>query len=206
MAYTKWNREQYMKLESLIKKKASPGDMAVAMKVDKKDLSYRLHLMKVQTDIRTWTEEELDLLEKSRNIDEYVSACIDLYGKHRDKSIFISHWMNRDKYLAAWFKEKNERKKIHDLAISTKQFTEPMKGSEKPDQFPDIGEQMAKLIDRITENTAIQRDLYKIQVELLAVQKNTYELFKSKLEPEKKNGESNGAGNKEEIKTNEQGE
>lgn len=178
MTDKEWTREMYIKLEKMVKKKASPGEMAVALKVDKAVLPYRLHLLKTQTSIQTWTEEELDLLEHSKSLDSYLQGCIDLFGKHRDKNIFIAHWMDRAKYLAQWFKEKEERKQAHTIVIAHKQITEPRKADPKKEQLPEIGDQLTILIDRVSENTVILK-------ELLQVQKDTYALFKGKLEQAK---------------------
>lgn len=202
MVYSRWTRETYLKLDKLVKKKASPGDMAVAMKVDKKDLSYRLHLLKTKTNIQTWTEEELDLLEHAKNLDAYLQGCFDLFGKHHDKNIYIQHWMNREKYLAAWYKEKDERKKIHNVDIPNKVVVQPRTEDPRKDQLPDIGEQMATLISKLDENTAVLKELLLVQNNasvhskdthdvlklVLSVQTDTYTLFKGKLEAGKQNG------------------
>jgi hypothetical protein len=210
MTGKEWTREMYIKLEKMVKKKASPGEMAVALKVDKAILPYRLHLLKTQTSIQTWTEEELDLLEHSKNLDAYIRGCIDLFGKHRDKNIFIAHWMGREKYLAQWFKEKEERKKAHTIVIAHKQITEPRKADPKKEQLPEVGEQLAILIDRMSENTAVMKELLQLQntsfkiicdmsdqrgrqvlnlqelvLGILEMQTSTYTLFKGKLEQAK---------------------
>ncbi len=105
-----------MQLDQMIQKKTSPGEMAAKLGVDKQDLIYRSNLLKVQTNILTWSTLELELLEKSRNLEEFLEGYTNLFGKHRDKNIVINHWMNRDRYLAQWYKEK-EGSGVHNVQI-----------------------------------------------------------------------------------------
>lgn len=88
----RWTREMYMQLEQLVNHKLSPGDMAVKLGVDKTDLIYRCKLLREQTNVLTWSVLELELLEKSRNLDEFLTGYIGIFGKHRDKNIAIDHW------------------------------------------------------------------------------------------------------------------
>jgi hypothetical protein len=180
MVYTKWEREQYMGLAKLVQKKVSTDKMAAELKIDKPDLYYRLTLLKTRKNIKTWMEDELNLLERAKNLDEYVRGCQDLLGKDFNKPLSIDHWMNRDKYLSAWFKERDDRKKTHAIIIKNKQVPEPIKENGKNDALPDVGDQMATLINRVTENTAVLKDLLKVQ-------QDTYTLFK-KLDTVKSEG------------------
>lgn len=180
MTYTIWNREQYTELDQMVRQKnKTPDELAAKFKLEKKDLYYRMKLLEKRTNIQTWAVEELELLEKSKNIDAYVQGCLELYGKnHHDKNIYIAHWMNRERYLAAWFKEKDERKKAKAVELP-KEITTPRKEDVKRDNLPDIGDQMATLIDRVNMNTAILKELLKVQTD-------TYTLFNSKFDQQER--------------------
>jgi hypothetical protein len=172
-----WTKETYLKLEELVKKNASHEEIAGVLKIEKGNIPYRLKLLKQQKVIQTWQDGEIELLEKSKNLDDFARDCIKQFGKHRDNNIMVDHWMNRKNYLAAWKKEKDEKKKIHTIILPKPAITKPIQG-EKRDSLPDVGDQMAILINRVTENKAILN-------EMLQVQKDTYLLFKDKLEGQK---------------------
>ena len=162
MKHEHWDRQKYRQLEEMVKKNAMPGEMATKFKIDKKNLEYRLKVLRTQTDIRTWDPRELELLSNTKNLDSYIVGYLNIYGKYRDRNIAIAHWTDREKYLLAYEKEKEKLKVVHTIEIKQKQITEPIKPG---NNIPVVGEDdtvslLVKLNNKIAELVQVQKDTY----------------------------------------------
>jgi DNA repair ATPase RecN len=170
-----WTREMYMQLGNLIARKASPGEIAVRMGCEKKEVPYRLKVYREQSTILAWSEDELECLKESKSADEYLDKHEQYFGKHWEQGILLEHWKNREKYLAAWYREKNERaKQVHTVQMkSTKiqHVQNPDETNNRATSLVDEGEQLVKLNHKVAELTSVMK-------ELLQVQKDAYAFLK----------------------------
>lgn len=181
MARKEWTREMYIQLEELVLKKASPGDIAVKMGIGKKDIPYRMQVLKNRKSILVWKDEELDLLEKSRNLEDFIRMYLSQFGKHHDRGVLIDHWMKRDLYLAEWQKVKEKRKQAHMIEIKRKQITEPIKDKARSDPVPDEGEMLVNLNHRVMEMMLIFKDVISIEKERLGIDRLRMEIQQEQL-------------------------
>lgn len=181
MTRKEWTREMYIQLEELVLKKTSPGGIAVKMGITKKDIPYRLQVLRNKKSILTWSDAELDLLEKSRSLEDYLRMYLSQFGKHHDKNVLIDHWMKRDLYLVEWQKEKEKRKQAHMIEIKRKQITEPIKEKARSDPVPDEGEMLANLNHRVMEMMLIFKDVIAIEKERLGIDRLRMEIQQEQL-------------------------
>jgi hypothetical protein len=151
----------YYDLEEYLKRKLPLATIAENMKVEKKDLPYRIKILNEGKDFHTMWVEELHLLESCTNIDNFLSKFRGLYGKHRQIEAGAFHWNHRDQYLKKW---KAENKAAHNVKPPTGKKTDPITPP---------GD------DAIVDEKDYSRKIYDKLVELLQVQKDTYALFKN---------------------------
>lgn len=181
MARKEWTREMYIQLEKMVKEKASPGQIAVKFGIQKKDIPYRLQVLKSRKSILVWSEEELILLHDSKDLESWLRNHIKIFGKHHDKGVLIDHWMKRDLYLAEWEKEKEVKRQAHLVEVKQKMIVEPLKEKARRDPIPDEGELLVNLNHKIMEMMLIFKDVISIEKERLGIDRLRMEIQQEQL-------------------------
>jgi hypothetical protein len=165
-AKKEWTREMYMQLGNLIARKANPGEIAVRMGCEKKEVPYRLKLYREQSTILAWSEDELECLKEAKSVEAYLEKHEQYFGKHKEQGILLEHWKNREKYLAAWYREKNERaKQIHTVQIKNTKIHNAGKldrAIARATSVVDEGEQLVKINHQLAELTSVMKDIYAL--------------------------------------------
>jgi hypothetical protein len=129
-------------------------------------------------------KDVLNLLQNTKSGDEFVQ---EYYKKYGFKDVFsinviIDMWSHRSA-IFKFVKEKEDENRRKELlritgAVKKPVIEEPIK-EEKRHTFADEGEQLVKINHRLSEMIAITG-------EILQIQKNTYILFKEKMDSGKK--------------------
>lgn len=134
--------------------------------------------------------DTIKILQESKSHDSFVRGYYKKYGFDNVVGIheLIKIWTHRGAICNFEKAKEDERRRKELLAVTGVARNpikeEPIKG-DKRNSFPDIGDQMATLIDRITETKLIMNDILKTQ-------RDTYTLFKEKMNGGKKHDGNTG--------------